>query len=93
MMTTETMTTETTTTRDCRQTLRTAVRHARKEGHPLCTAINGLVGCPVGGWGETDQAMRAVREELPSRAERRYTLGDLIAAVVEEGLDGRYQRR
>jgi len=92
MMTTETMITET-TTRDRRQTLRTAVRHARKEGHPLCRAINGLVGCPVGGWGETDQAMRQVREELPFRAERRYTLGDLIAAVVEEGLDGRYQRR
>lgn len=88
-----TTTTTTTTTRDKRQTLRTAVRHARKEGHPLCRAIEQLVGCPVGGWGETDQAMRQVREELPFRAERRYTLGDLIAAVVEEGPSGRYQRR
>ena len=92
-MTTETTTTETTTTRDRRQTLRTAVRHARQEGHPLCRAINGMVGLPVGGWGETDQAMRAVREELPFRGERRYTLGEIISAVLEEAPNGRYRRR
>jgi hypothetical protein len=90
---TNTKATTTATTRDRRQTLRTAVRHARTEGHPLCRAVNGLVGCPVGGWGETSQAMGRVREELPHRTERRYTVFDLIGRVLEEGPSGRYQRR
>ena len=56
-------------------------------------ALNGLDGCPVGGWGETDQAMRRIREELPFRQDRDWTLGDLVAREMEEDATGRWRWR
>jgi hypothetical protein len=56
-------------------------------------ALGGLDGCPVGGWGETDQAMRRLREELPSRQDRDWTLGDLVASEMEEDSTGRWRWR
>ena len=76
-----------------RQTLHTAIRHAGETGHPVCRAINGLDGCPVGGWGETDQAWRALLEALPRREERAYGASALVAAVLTEDHAGRYRRR
>lgn len=73
------------------KTLRTAIKNARKAGHPLHRALNGLVGCPVGVWGETEQALRAVTEELPRRECRTYTLNDLTTAVLEHDHADRYQ--
>jgi len=55
--------------------------------------LNGLDGCPVGGWGETDQAMRRLREELPFRQDRDWTLGDLVAREMVEDSTGRWRRR
>jgi hypothetical protein len=58
------------------------------------SALQGLVGCPAGGWAETNQAWRQVREELPFFDERNYTVDDLIEAVLEiDGKTDRYRWR
>jgi len=64
----------------------------------IVRALNGLVGCPVGGWPETAQARSVLRDELPARRDRDYTREELIAhALFEHGGDssgcGRYQWR
>ena len=53
-------------------------------------ALNGLVGCPVGGWGETAQARRALVDELPLRALRNYSVGDLVEAALSLDHADRY---
>lgn len=75
------------------QTLTQAIFVARKPGTCLHRAINGLVGCPIGGWGETDQARRRVVDELPRRSERDWTASQLIEAVLDEDYAGRYAWR
>jgi hypothetical protein len=52
-----------------------------------------LNGCPVGGWGETAQAMRQLAEELPFKADRSYTVNDFVDAAYEVNHAGRYQSR
>lgn len=52
-----------------------------------CTTLDGL---PVGGWPETQQAIRAVANELPLPSERSYTLHDLLTAAFSVGADQRY---
>lgn len=53
----------------------------------------GLDGCPVGSWPETQQAMRALADELPHRTERTYILSDVIDALYVEDHAGRYRVR
>ena len=53
----------------------------------------GLAGCPVGGWGETDQAMRRLEEDLPRRSERTYSLADVVSALYYVDHADRYRVR
>lgn len=53
-------------------------------------AAGTLVGCPVGGWAETMQAKRAIVDELPSRAERDWSVADFLDAVFEINAAERY---
>jgi hypothetical protein len=53
----------------------------------------GLAGCPVGGWGETRQAVARLRDELPDRSDRSYTVWDVIAVCYRLSHSGRYQWR
>lgn len=56
-------------------------------------ALNGLAGCPAGGWAETDQAMRRIADALPAKAQRSYTLYQLVAAAMRLDHADRYQWR
>lgn len=76
-----------------KQSLRTAVRLAGTDGHPLCRAANYLVGCPAGGWAETAQARRQLVDDLPARDARSYTAEEFIAAVLTLDHADRYIRR
>lgn len=58
----------------------------------ISMALNQLVGCPSGGWGETKQAEMQVWEAIPSKADREYTLRDLIEYALTDG-SGRWQWR
>ena len=64
------------------KTIKTAIKNAAMPGTELNRALNGLAGCPVGGWPETEQALRSVREALPFRSERKYTASELVNAVM-----------
>lgn len=75
-----------------RQSLRSAVAAVRRGG-AISRAVNGLVGCPLGGWGETAQARAALVDALPLRIDRSYTAADLIAACLRENHAGRYEWR
>lgn len=75
-----------------RQSLRSAVAAVRRGG-AVSRAVNGLVGCPLGGWPETAQARAAVVEALPLRADRSYTADELVTACLRESHAGRYQWR
>ena len=46
-------------------------------------ALGSFVGCPEGGWGETDQAERRLNDALPYRFQRTYTMSELINAALE----------
>lgn len=77
-----------------KQSLSTMTHKSANGAAPAVTrALNGLVGCPAGGWPETAQAKRAIADELPMRAERSYTVDDLIDAVLTTDHAGRYQWR
>lgn len=66
-----------------REGLAVCLRELRAGRRPhLARALVALAGCPVGGWGETGQAMRRVADALPFRADRTYTLDDLVDAVM-----------
>jgi hypothetical protein len=77
-----------------RQTLKQMISQI-KTGRAVnvARALSSLEGCPDGGWAETDQAMRRLVDELPRRAERSYTLAELVTATcsVDEAT-GRYRR-
>ncbi len=59
----------------------------------IVRALNGLVGCPPGGWGETSQAIAELRGELPIRADRAYTWQELVEHALTEDHTGRYAWR
>jgi hypothetical protein len=61
-----------------KQTIKQALRSPA-----IRRALNGL-GCPVGGWAETEQARMRVYEEMPIRELRAYTLNELVAAALVE---------
>jgi len=46
-------------------------------------AINELNGKPVGGWGETEQAMMAIHNAIPHREDRAYTTQELLARAAD----------
>lgn len=56
----------------------------------IVRALNGLVGCPSGGWPETNQAFRQLREELPRREERNYTMFELVGHCLTVDHADRY---
>lgn len=56
-------------------------------------ALNELVGCPVGGWGDTDMARRRLVDALPWRADRSYSASDLISAALTVDIADRYRWR
>lgn len=75
------------------QTLKQAIHLARSgKSRDLARAAYYLHGLPVGGWGETSQAMVRIREELPLRADRDYTVGDFVSAAYEVRGDRYYSR-
>lgn len=83
------MTTATKTAR--RQSLRQALTQVRS-GKIRVTRC-GLDGCPVGGWGETRQAMDRIQAELPHRSLRTYTLTEIVDALYTVDGADRYRLR
>jgi len=57
----------------------------------LHRAVAGLKGCPIGGWPETEQALRGVSDALPLRAERDFTINAFLEAVTRETPARRYR--
>ena len=76
------------------QTLDQAV-HLAKSGKSksLSSAACSLLGKPVGGWPETQQAMRELRDELPLRSQREYTVQQFVDAVYITDSADRYRSR
>jgi len=56
-------------------------------------ARNALTGLPLGGWGDTQQAVRLISDCLPIRSERDFTRSDFIDAAYTVDHAGRYQPR
>jgi len=76
------------------QTLKQAIHLARTgQDRSLARAAHYLDGCPEGGWGETDQAVRQIQDELPLRGERSYTLREFIEAAYSLDHARRYRTR
>lgn len=69
-----------------------ATRNGSPISRPLYVASTALHRCPVGSWGETEQARRTIANQLPPRAKRSYTIEQWIERFysVERG---RYVRR
>lgn len=69
-----------------RQSLRRALRDPS-----IIRALHALDGCPFGSWAETDQAMRALRDSLPSKTGRTYTVCDLLDAALRVDNNDRWR--
>lgn len=70
----------------------------RSEKNRKAVRICGLAGCPEGGWGETEQAKLRIRDMLPNRDERSFTVDDVIDAMYrvncpDPNAAGRYELR
>lgn len=65
---------------------------ASRKSRAFGRAASYLDGLPVGGWGETEQAMRQIVEELPHRSERAYTVTEFVSAVYTVDTACRYRR-
>lgn len=76
-----------------KQSLKQALRLTRIPGTDMARAAHALDGCPVGGWGETDQAYRRIREYLPRRSERDYSLDEFVDAAYTIDHADRYRPR
>lgn len=79
---------------DTMQTLDQALTIARtspKSGP--ARAARALDGLPVGGWGETAQAIRRLDEQLPGHWERDYTTADFIGRAYTVDENERYRSR
>ena len=73
-------------------TLNAAIYIARNnKSRNLGRALNQLAGCPVGAWGQTEQARRAIVNELPLRAQRDYTVDQLIDSLFTVNKAERYE--
>jgi len=71
-----------------RQSLKVALKN-----NSVRRAIGGLVGCPVGQWAETAQSMSRLRDDIPRRDARSYTVDELVAAALTIDHADRYQWR
>lgn len=75
-----------------KQTLKQAIHLATTgESRDLRRAALALDGKPVGGWPETQQARREVRELLPLESLRGYTVLDFIEAAYKLDSADRYR--
>lgn len=71
-----------------RQSIKSALKSAT-----IRDALHGLVGCPAGGWNETEQAWRNLEGELPWREDRSYTASALVSAALTLDHADRYRWR
>jgi hypothetical protein len=62
----------------------------KAEKNQVAVRSCGLAGCPVGGWAETEQAMRRIRDELPMKCDRSFTVRDVVDALYCEDHNCRY---
>lgn len=69
-----------------RQSIKQALRSTE-----IVRALSGLVGCPVGGWAETKQAMARIDDAIPIRSLRSYTASSLVEAAMRVDSAQRYQ--
>lgn len=76
-----------------KQTIAAAIHRANENHNDMTRAALVLDGCPVGGWGETQQAMQRLRELLPSREARSYSVEDFIDAVYRIDAADRYRSK
>jgi hypothetical protein len=77
-----------------KQTLVQAVHLALSgKSTALASASQSLDGKPAGGWPETDAARRDIRDQLPVRLLRCYTIDHFISAVYELDSSDRYRTR
>lgn len=76
------------TTTQKRETLDQRLSIIRRDG-----LICGLGGCPIGDWPETRQALARLRDDLPDRDRRDYTLHELVEALYRVDCAGRYRWR
>ncbi len=53
----------------------------------------GLDGCPVGGWPETQEAIRQLADVLPARDKRDYSVYDVISSLYRVDGADRYRVR
>lgn len=51
------------------------------QSRSLLSAARSLDGKPLGGWGDTEQARRQLRNELPLRSLRAYTVDEFVDAA------------
>lgn len=65
----------------------------KSQSPPIVRALEAIVGCPVGAWGETAQALRDLEEALPRAGRRAYSRDELVAAALSVDAGGRYRWR
>jgi hypothetical protein len=74
------------------QTLKQAIHLATTgKSRALRSAALELDGKPVGGWPETQQALRQIDDALPLRSEREYASDEFIAAMYTVDSADRYR--
>ena len=59
----------------------------------LAGCITQLSGKPVGGWPDTQQELRQIRDELPVRSMRAYTVDEFVSAAYIIDSADRYRTR
>lgn len=78
---------------DSTETLAAALYLARGKSKAHARAATALDGCPVGGWGETQQAFQRLEDDLPLRSMRAYTIAEFVAAAYTVDHADRYRTR
>lgn len=74
-----------------KQTLTQAIHLARTGlSRTMARAAHALDGCPIGSWPETEQARRQIRDDLPARSCRRYTVDQFVDAAYRVDAADRY---
>lgn len=75
-----------------KQTLKQAIYLATSgESRPMQSAARALDGKPVGGWPDTQQARREVRNALPVPGARSYTVDQFVSALYTVDSLDRYR--
>ena len=69
-------------------TMKQALDSRAEVNRGMRRALNGLAGCPGGGWPETQQAIDRIYDAAPHRDNRKWSVAELIdAALVVTGPD------